>query len=120
VNLSEVERQIVEAALEVHKNLGLGFTEPAYKQALAYELELRKIPYERQKKIKVSYKGNVADESTLDMVVDDAVIVEVHAQEPLASADETKMKSFLKATKMGLGVLVDFGRDNLEIRSVNR
>ena len=120
MNITDAERQIVEAALEVHKNLGLGFTEPAYKQALAYELELRKIPYERQKKVKVSYKGNVADEATLDLVVGDTVIVEVRAQEPLSAADETKMKSYLKATKMGMGVLVDFGRDNLEIRSVNR
>lgn len=120
MNLADAERQIVEAALEVHKNLGLGFTEPAYMQALAYELELRKVPYERQKKVKVSYKGNVADEAVLDLVVDDSVIVEVKAAEALSSADETKMKSYLKATKMGMGVLVDFGRDNLEIKSVNR
>jgi len=104
----------------VHKNLGLGFTEPAYTQALAYELDLRKVPFERQKKVKVSYKGNVADEATLDLVVDDSVVIEVKAQEPISPADEAKLKSFLRAAKMGGGFLVDFGRDHLEIRAVNR
>jgi GxxExxY protein len=87
---------------------------------LTYELDLRKVPFERQKKVKVSYKGNVADEATLDLVVDDSIIVEIKAQDPLSTADETKLKSFLRATKMGTGILVDFGRDHLEIRSINR
>ena len=116
----EAEKQVVEVAVEVHKNLGLGFTGPAYRQALAYELELRKIPYERQKKIKVSHRGNLSDEATLDLIVDGSVVVDVRAQEPLSAADETRMKNYLKATKISRGVLIDFGRDHLEICSVDR
>lgn len=120
MNLKELQDQIIEAALEVHKNLGLGFQEPAYSQALAYELDLRKIPFERKKNIKLSYKGSVAGEHTLEFVVNDSVIVLVKAQEPLNETDEARMRSFLKATRLNLGMLLNFGKDALEIKNVTK
>jgi GxxExxY protein len=120
MTLKELQDQILEAALEVHKNMGLGFQESAYSQALAVELDLRKINYERKKNIKLSYKGSVAGEYILEFVVKDKIIVMVKAGEPIDDTDESKMRSFLKATKLSLGMILDFGKETLEVRNVTR
>ncbi|MCJ7507280.1 MAG: GxxExxY protein [candidate division Zixibacteria bacterium] len=119
-SVKDLQTQIMEAALEVHKNMGLGFQEPAYSQALAYEFDLRKIDYERKKDIKVSYKGSVAGEYTLEFVVRNSIIVMIKSGEQIAELDESKMKSFLKATKLDLGMIIDFGKKVLEIKSVTK
>jgi GxxExxY protein len=120
MTLKELQDQILEAALEVHKNMGLGFQETAYSQALAVELDLRKVEYERKKNIKLSYKGSVAGEYNLEFVVNGKIIVMVKAGEPIKDADESKMRSFLKATKLPLGMILDFGKETLEVKNVMR
>lgn len=120
MSVKELQDQILEAALEVHKNMGLGFPESAYSKALAYEFDLRKIDYERNKNIKLSYKGSVAGEYTLEFVVKDKIIVMIKAGEPINDSDETKMRSFLKATKLNLGMIIDFSKDTVEIKNVIR
>jgi GxxExxY protein len=120
MTLKELQDQILEAALEVHKNMGLGFQETAYSQALAVELDLRKVDYERKKNIKLSYKGSVAGEYNLEFVVNGRIIVMVKAGEPIKDADESKMRSFLKATKLPLGMILDFGKETLEVKNVMR
>jgi GxxExxY protein len=120
MSVKDLQDQILEAALEVHKNMGLGFPESAYSKALAYEFDLRKIGYERQKNIKLSYKGSVAGEYTLEFVVKDKIIVMIKSGEPINESDETKMLSFLKATKLNLGMIIDFSKDTVEIRNVIR
>lgn len=120
MSVKELQDQILEAALEVHKNMGLGFPESAYSQALAYEFDLRKIDYERKKNIKLSYKGSVAGEYTLEFVVSGKIIVMIKAGEPINESDESKVKSFLKATKLNLGMIMDFGKDTVEIKNVIR
>jgi GxxExxY protein len=120
MSVKDLQDQILEAALEVHKNMGLGFPESAYSKALAYEFDLRKIDYERQKNIKLSYKGSVAGEYTLEFVVKDKIIVMIKSGEPINESDETKMLSFLKATKLNLGMIIDFSKDTVEIKNVIR
>lgn len=120
MSLKELQEQILEAALEVHKNMGLGFQESAYSQALAYEFDLRKIEYERKKNIKLSYKGSVAGEYDLEFVVKNSIIVMIKAGEPVNESDETKMKSFLKTTKLPLGMVINFGKESLEVKNVHR
>jgi GxxExxY protein len=120
MSLKELQEQILEAALEVHKNMGLGFQESAYSQALAYEFDLRKIEYERKKNIKLSYKGSVAGEYDLEFVVKNSIIVMIKAGEPMNESDVTKMKGFLKATKLPLGMLINFGKESLEVKNINR
>ncbi|HEX9911858.1 MAG TPA: GxxExxY protein [candidate division Zixibacteria bacterium] len=120
MSLKELQEQILEAALEVHKNMGLGFQESAYSQALAYEFDLRKIEYERKKNIKLSYKGSVAGEYDLEFVVKNSIIVMIKAGEPMNESEVTKMKSFLKATKLPLGMLINFGKESLEVKNINK
>lgn len=118
--IKDLQAQIMEAALEVHKSMGLGFQESAYTQALAYEFDLRKIEYERKKNIKVSYKGSVAGEYTLEFVVKNSVIVMIKAGEIITELDESKMKSFLKATRLDLGMMIDFSKKALEVKTINK
>ncbi|KPJ50117.1 MAG: hypothetical protein AMJ41_01895 [candidate division Zixibacteria bacterium DG_27] len=120
MELKKLQNQIVEAALEVQKNMGLGFQKPEYSQALAYEFDLRKIGYEREKKIKVPYKGSVAGERTLEFVVGDSIIVNLKAGEPLADTDLSRMRSLLRATKLDLGLILDFGKESLSIKTVKK
>lgn len=120
MELRKLQNQIVQAALEVQKNMGLGFQKPEYSQALAYELDLRKISYEREKKVKLPYKGSVAGEYALEFVVGESVIVSLKAGEPLTDTDLSRMRSLLRATKLDLGLILDFGKDTLNIKTVSK
>jgi GxxExxY protein len=116
----EIQNRLMDAALEVHKNMGLGFGQEEYSRALSHELTLRDIRFETQKNVKVSYKGSVAGEYVLDFVVQDMVAVVVLSGNHLTDMDDTKLKSILKATKMNMGLIINFSKDLLEIRTVER
>jgi GxxExxY protein len=121
---SQIERQIqnrvMDVALEVHKNMGLGFGREEYSRALAHEFGLENIEYERDKIIQLAYKGSVAGEYALDFVVEGAVVVAVQAGDHLTDMDESKLKSILKANRMKLGLIINFSKDILEIKTVER
>jgi GxxExxY protein len=116
----ELQAQVMNAALEVHKYMGLGFGQEEYGRALAHEFELRGIAFESKKNIKLSYKGSVAGEYNLDFVVQNALVVAVLATDHLTYMDETKLKSILKAIKLRMGLIISFSKDILEIRTVER
>jgi GxxExxY protein len=116
----EIQARVMDVALEVHKNMGLGFGREEYCRALAHELGLENIEFERDKVIQLSYKGSVAGEYRLDFVVGEAVVVAVQAGDHLTDMDETKLKSILKANRMKMGLIVNFSKDILEIRTVER
>lgn len=117
---SELKTQVVDSALEVHKNIGLGFGRQEYSRALGHELGLRDIPFERKKRVKLSYKGSVAGEYDIDFVIQNSLVVMISTGEHLTDADETKLKSILKAIKLESGVIVNFSKDILEIDTVER
>jgi GxxExxY protein len=122
VNRAEKETQsrVMDVALEVHKNMGLGFGKEEYCRAMAHEFTLEGIPYEIDKSIELAYKGSVAGQYLLDFVVHDSVVVSVLSEDRLTYIDETKMKSILKATRMKMGLIINFSKDILEIRTVER
>ena len=100
--------------MEVHKILGPGFPEKIYEEALVFELDNRRIPYERQKPVEVFYKGKKLSEFKLDLVVDGKVIVELKAVCEVIDTYHAKLLSYLKATGLRLGILVNFGSKRLE------
>ena len=108
VQLDEITGAVIGAALEVHRVLGPGFLESVYEEAMAIEFELRGIPYERQKRISVSYKGRLIGDGRLDFFVQNSVIVELKAAEQLLPIHQAKLMSYLKAAKCRLGLLVNF------------
>ncbi|WP_437874724.1 GxxExxY protein [Sorangium sp. So ce513] len=106
--LRGLTRQVIGAAIEVHRVLGPGFLESVYEEALGVELSLRRIPFRRQVVVGVDYKGQVVGEGRVDMLVADRLLVELKAVEHLAPIHVAQLLSYLKATKLRHGLLVTF------------
>jgi len=120
ISMSDLQSQVVDSALEVHKNMGLGFGRTEYGRALAHEFGLRKIPFESHKNIKLSYKGSVAGEYNLDFVMNRSLVVMVSTGDHLNDMDESKLKSILKSIRLKKGLIVNFSKDILEIKTIKR
>ena len=106
--LDRLANATIGAAIEVHRTLGPGFLESVYEEALAIELETRRIPCARQVPIAVIYKGHPVGEGRLDLLVADRLIVELKAVEALAPIHTAQLMSYLKATRHPLGLLINF------------
>ena len=110
----ELSYQIMQAVFEVHNALGPGFVEGVYEEALAYELETRGIRFERQKRVTVRYKERVVGMHRLDLVVDGVIVLELKAVSALTDAFKRQVLSYLKATGLRLGILINFGTPRVE------
>ena len=106
---NDLSKMIVEAAIEVHRLLGPGLLESAYEEALCHELNLRRIPFERQKSMPLSYKGiKLNCGYRLDLLVDGLVVVELKAVERMEPIFEAQLLTYLKLTDLWLGMLLNF------------
>jgi len=99
---------IIGAALEVHRVLGPGFLEAVYAEAMAVELGLRRVRFERQRPIGLLYKGRPVGEGRLDFLVDNALVLELKAVEKLLPIHQAQVLSYLKSTGCQLGLLINF------------
>ncbi len=106
--LDRLAHAVIGAAIEVHRVLGSGFLESVYEQAMAVELGIRGIPFERQKLIGVNYKNTQVDEGKIDMLVGGALVVELKATDKLTPLHSAQVISYLKATGQPLGLLINF------------
>jgi GxxExxY protein len=106
--LDELARCVVDAALEVHRVLGPGFGERVYESALCVELKLRGVAFTRQPSVLVAYKGECVGEGRLDLMVDDALVVELEAVPALAPVHTAQVLAYLRATRRHLGLLINF------------
>jgi GxxExxY protein len=117
--LDELAYAVIGAAIEVHRLLGPGFLESVYEEALCVELTLRGIRFARQLPIGVQYKGQKVGEARLDLVVDDSLVVELKAVEGVAPIHVAQILSYLKATRLRLGLLISFNVTTLR-RGIKR
>lgn len=107
---SKESYDIIGAAFEVYNQLGHGFLEAVYQEALEIELKKRGIPFEREKDIKIYYQGTELKQSyRADFVCHDKIIVELKAVSYLDSAHQAQVYNYLKATGYKLGILLNFG-----------
>lgn len=105
----ELTREIIGAAIEVHRALGPGLLESAYEACLAFELAERGLRIERQKALPVVYKGLDLDAGyRLDLLVEDKVIVELKAVEAVNAVHEAQMLSYLRLSGCKIGLLINF------------
>jgi GxxExxY protein len=112
---------IVGAAMEVHKELGHGFLEGVYQEALEREFDLRHIPYEREVPIAVCYKKMIlAKKYIADFTCYDKIIVELKALSALHPDHTAQVLNYLKATDFKLGILINFGGKSLEYQRIIR
>ena len=100
--------QVVDAAVEVHRALGPGFLEIIYEEALSIELERRRIPFQRQVSLPVTYKGCRIGEGRADLVVGGQLIVELKAVEALLPLHVAQVISYLRASGRSLAILMTF------------
>jgi len=101
--------QVIGAAIEVHRILGPGLLESVYEECLCKELELRYLPFERQKSLPVRYKGVEIDCGyRLDIVVHNEVIVELKSCNSLEPIHEAQLLTYLKLTGIKVGLLINF------------
>ena len=101
--------------MEVHKELGPGFLEAVYQEALEIEFQKQGIPYEREKLLTIYYKGiKLKKRYSADFVCYDKIIVELKALSELLSKDEAQVLNYLKTTKHKLGLLFNFGSKSLQ------
>lgn len=104
---------VIGAAGEVHSLLGPGYRQDVYEEALCDEMALRGVPFLRHPILAVQYKGRRVGQQELDLLVGDGLIVDLFAVPELQPMDTTKMRSYLRATKMALGLLINFSVPDL-------
>jgi GxxExxY protein len=108
---------IIGAAMEVHRQLGSGFLEPVYQDALEIEFGLRGIPFQREVELPVQYKGvKLASSYRVDFICYDGVIVELKAVAKLTNVEEAQIINYMNASGMETGLLLNFARPSLEYR----
>jgi GxxExxY protein len=100
---------VVQSFYEVYGTLGSGFLEKVYENALALELERRGLRVQKQAPIQVYYAGQVVGEYFADLLVEGCLIVEIKAAEELAVEHEAQLLNYLKATRIDLGLRLNFG-----------
>ena len=115
MHINQVSGIVIDAAMEVHTTLGPGLLESAYEACLKYELASRDIKVLSQLELPVCYKQNVIDAGyRIDLLVDDQLIVELKAIEKILPIHEAQLLSYLKMSKMKVGLLLNFNVTRLK------
>ena len=113
----DLTQEIIGAAMEVHRELGSGFLEYVYEESLCHELNLREIYFERQKELDIYYKDLLIPKKYKpDLMIENKVIVELKATSGLTKVEEAQLLNYLKATKLRIGLLLNFGTKSLEMK----
>ncbi len=111
---------IIGATVRVHTALGPGFLESIYEEALAVELRLLSIHFERQKPVPIFYRGHAVGEHRLDLLVANAVVIELKAIAALENVHFATVRSYLKALGLQDALLLNFAATRLTIKRVGR
>jgi len=117
-SFESLSRKIIGAAIDVHAALGPGFLENIYEEAMKLELSEHGLNYECQKEIKVEYLDVQIGTHRLDLVIENQVIVELKAVKELTEVHFAQILSYLKASDMRIGLLLNFAKPRLEIKRV--
>ena len=112
---SELSEKIIAAAYQVHKELGCGFLEKVYKNALVVQLQEAGIRCEVEVPLKVHYHKKVVGDYFADIIVDEKIVVEIKAVKILEQVHEVQLVNYLKATGINVGLLMNFGQ-SVEIK----
>ncbi len=116
--INDLSKLVIGCALAVANTLGAGFVEKVYENALAYELRKRGLAVAQQRGVVVRYDGFIVGEYTTDLLVEDAVLVELKAVKALDTIHLAQCLNYLKAIDLRLCMLLNFGKPRLEIKRV--
>ena len=101
-------QKIIGCAIEVHKQLGAGLLEALYEEALIVEFELQSLKFQRQVELPVNYKGKLIGQYRLDLLVEDAVVIEIKSVERHDAIFEAQLLTYMKLTDKKVGLLINF------------
>jgi GxxExxY protein len=114
----ELSRKIIGAAIKVHKELGPGFLENIYEEALKIEFSERNLNFDSQKEIKIIYLGAEIGTHRLDLLVEKKIIVELKAVKEFSDMHFAQLRSYLRAADLKVGLLLNFAKPTLEIKRI--
>ena len=114
----ELSRKIIGAAIKVHKELGPGFLENIYEEALKIEFSECNLYFNSQKEIKIKYFGTEIGTHRLDLLVEKKIIVELKAVKEFSDIHFAQLRSYLKATGLKVGLLLNFAKPTIEIKRI--
>ncbi len=115
---ADLTQKIIECAIEVHRQLGPGFLENIYENALIAELKNNGLKVESQKNIPLYYKDTLVGEHRLDLLVEDKIIVENKTVKEFNDVHKAQLISYLKAAGKKVGLLLNFAKTKLEIKRI--
>ncbi len=113
--------KIIGCAMAVHNELGPGFLEAVYQEALAIVFDEEKVPYEKERELQISFRGKVLKKRySADFYCFNKIIVELKASKRIDNNDFAQILNYLKATNQEIGLLINFGSEKLEYKRVIR
>lgn len=121
IEKEELTGKIINACMEVHNELGNGFLEPVYQEALEEEFKIQGIPYVREKLLPVMYKGKqLKKEYYADFLCYDDIIVELKAVSVLSKPHKAQVLNYLNAASKEIGLLINFGETKLKWERITK
>ena len=113
ITIDQLITEVIECAKRIRRQLGPGFLEKVYKNAMVVELRKLNLNFETEKLIQVLYDGIVVGEYRTDIIVDGKLILEIKATQDLSIANEVQLVNYLTSTQIDDGLLINFGSDKL-------
>lgn len=109
IDFEPITHEVIGAAIDVHRELGPGLLESAYEEYLCFELGLRGIPFLRQEKLPITYKGHFLDAGyRIDILIQDQLILELKAVDRLQPIFEAQLLTYLRLSRIRIGLLMNF------------
>jgi len=109
----EISRITIGCAMTVHREMGCGFLESVYENALSIELQRKKIEFERQVPLLVHYKNTVVGRYKADMIINGELLLELKALQSISKSCESQLLNYLKASGIPAGLILNFGSNSL-------
>ncbi len=116
ITADQLITEVIECAKRIRRQLGPGFLEKVYKNAMVVELRKLKLNFETEKLIQVLYDGIVVGEYRTDIIVEGKLILELKATQDLSIANEVQLVNYLTSTQIDDGLLINFGSDKLQFK----
>lgn len=116
----DLTEKIIVACINVHKELGPGFLESIYHNALLVELKNQKLVFETEKEVRIFYKNNEVGFHRLDLFIENEIVLELKTVEEISGKYYSQVRSYLKAMNKEIGLLVNFAGSKIDVRRVER
>lgn len=118
MEINELSEKIIGCSYEVYNTLGYGFLEKVYENSLVVELKKRNLDVKQQEKLTIYYKDNIVGDYYADLIVENAIIIELKSTKEISNAHKMQLLNYLKATHIKLGLLINFSPTTVEIRRI--